>query len=157
MTYKLVDWLTQIKLNTWHSGHVEGVGFVKSDNTDYFDNNGTGMVVDSDLHVCGITLAPHLSLIRHIDMGGSNIGKMREYRLWMAVRDVFSGNWEIRIYRLISRQNEGWIQAVDNSFKRKGNSWNATQISKMNPFNLKARGSYSIYGVELPKARRLRG
>jgi len=155
MAYKLVDWFIQIKLNTWQAGHVDGVGFVSLDRVRYLDDVEIGQE-DVGLHVGGIALAPHLSLVRQFETGRINAGRLREYCVWMAVRDVFSGKWKIQVYRLISRQNEGWIREVGRKLKRKGSSHNVYEISKKKPFELKERGNYSVYGSELPQARRFK-
>ncbi|GAF05249.1 hypothetical protein [Saccharicrinis fermentans] len=156
MACKLKDWLTQIKLNTWRCGQVEGVGYVVLDDSMDVGFHYAWDMEDLALRSCGVALSAHLSLVKQLQISYSKARGVSEHRLWMAVRDVFSGEWEIRVYRLICLYKEDWIRDVTGVLRPGKNRYNAYQISKKHPFELKDRGNYAVYGKELPQSRRFK-
>jgi len=155
MAYKLVDWLTHIKLNTWRSGHVQDVGYVKLDDAEA-DLVYGWRDEDVELRSCGLALSTHLSLVKLVDLSDLKMRGASEHRLWMAVRDVFSGVWKVQSYRLTCLHKESWIREVKGQLKRGNHTSHIYQISKQRPFELKERGNFAVYGKELPQSRRFK-
>ncbi len=156
MKHDLSNWLSLIKLDLWHEGYVEGVGYVKactnSGDLDLFYSTDS----EIDLRANGIPVSNGMVLIKSGLYAFKSSGGGSEYVLRFALRNAFDGSWEMRLCRLICVSNEPWVHQIQGNVKYRKLSQNVYQMTKRSPYELKDRGNYSVYGRQLPKPHKFK-